>query len=117
MPPGAEWKDVHITFIDKEKVRARVGRTERAFTFTDLGMADARSGEPNAAWLLLRAIAGEFGEMGWDHPEAKDSNRQRMRLLRNHLREFFGLEGDPFHPYKKGAGWKARFTLRPPPPA
>ncbi len=117
MPPDPSWDQIHITLIDKDRVHVRVGREEGEYSFADMGMADARTGEPNAAWILLRALAGAYGEMGWEHPESTPNNRQRMRLLRNHLREFFGLEDDPFHRYRQGVGWASKFTLRPPPPA
>jgi hypothetical protein len=115
MPPNPSWDQIYITFIDEHRVHIRVGHEEGEYSFADMGMTDARTGEPNAAWILLRALAGAYGEMGWEHPESTPNNRQRMRLLRNHLREFFSLEGNPFKPYRKGVGWVSKFTLRPPP--
>jgi len=34
-----------------------------------------------------------------------------MKLLRNHLRELFGIEDDPIKDYKSKRRWRTKFAL------
>ncbi len=109
-PPGAQWSDITIKFVDGHRVRVsckrKAGGSESAvYNFTQMGMCDARAGEPNKQWGLLTAFAEERGNLTWDNSKATDRNKKRKQSLKETLQKFFGIhDTDPFEDYKDEKG-------------
>lgn len=116
-PWDATWPEVNIRFRDGHSVSVRVREAHGVFTYTQMGMANARNGAPNKQWLLLRAFADRHGALDWSSRSAHRSNQKQKDTLAQRLRTFFGIEGDPFELTRasggRGKGWKTRFALDP----
>ncbi|MDH3469385.1 MAG: hypothetical protein OES26_26465, partial [Gammaproteobacteria bacterium] len=71
--------------------------------WSDLGLVDRRSGNPNrlAEILLMMSVR--------EHLSASDAVKRVISRLREHLQTYFGIDIDPF--VKDKAGWRPQFTL------
>ena len=61
-----------------------------------MGMANKRNDQPTKQWELLQLLAEHRGELTWSDFGADRKIEHRRQLLARQLREFFGIEGDPF---------------------
>lgn len=109
-PAGATWPEVRMQFIDGHTLRASVRRESHVYTYSQMGMVDGRSGNPDKQWELLRTLADEGGELTWDSRGADFRRKKQKELLSKTLRRFFGIDAEPFK-YKKGKGWTAQFVI------
>ena len=107
IPKPDKWEDLRIHKVSESIVSIHVGRLHARCTYADLGMVDGRTRAPSVAWELLITLCESYG---WCAPRGA-SNRNKLRLtkLRDALQRAFGLNDDPFRPYEKRAGWRARF--------
>jgi len=112
-PFGARWEEVTIRFITQHQVHIRVRDASGAFEHTQMGMANRRNDQPTKQWRLLQLFAARHGEITWRDPGAERKNEHRRLLLARQLREFFGIDGDPFDRVPAGRGWRTRFTVIP----
>lgn len=110
-PPGATWENVSIKFVDGHKVAVKVKSESGVFNFTQMGMANQKSSEPNVQWKLLQVFAEEQGELTWQSPHADSRNQKRKEILANSLSAFFRIKGDPFKLTADGKGWSSRFNI------
>jgi len=109
-PEGANWSDLSIIFKDGHTASVAVGDVLEIRNYTQMGMVDARTGNPTKQWDLLRRFAEGNGVVTWQNSRSKDKHRKRKSLLAKNLREVFGIEGDPFILGADGS-WQVRFTL------
>jgi hypothetical protein len=102
---GLEWKEVIITFITETAVEIKARNARKKYTYAEMGFKDGRCTEkPNMAWELLRQFAEGRGEKSWEDPpeETGRTNLQKkIQLLRKALKNFFKIQEDPFHPYRR----------------
>ena len=112
-PPGARWEEVTIRFITQHQVHIRVRGTAGTYEHTQMGMANKRNDQPTKQWELLQLLAEHRGELTWSDFGADRKIEHRRRLLARQLREFFGIEGDPFDKLPGGHGWRTLFTVIP----
>jgi len=112
-PPGATWGDVRIRFLDSHMVSVQVGEQRGIFHFTQMGMADLRSGNPTVQWELLRNFAEGYGLLTWKSRGADRRNKKRREKLAKDLQDFFRIDGDPFT--ASDDGWQVRFAIDPSP--
>jgi hypothetical protein len=110
-PAGARWEEVTIRFITQHQVHVRVRDEAGAYEHTQMGMASKRNDQPTKQWELLQLFAEHGGELTWDSPGADRKNAHRRLSLARQLREFFGIDGDPFEKLFGGRGWRTRFTI------
>lgn len=104
-PSGAEWKDVTIKFVDGHTVRVTCKKITGVFNFTQMGMNDGRTGNPNKTWELLGSFAEERSNLTWDNSKATRLNKKRKQTLKDTLQKFFGMPDiDPFEDYKDAKG-------------
>jgi hypothetical protein len=108
-PPGSRWSQLSIRLVDGETVAVAVGDVRGTFNYTQMGLADRRSGRPNKQWELLRALAARHGLLTWSSPAASRHNQKRRELLAHQLRRYFRIDGDPFE--RCGNGWRTRFAI------
>lgn len=118
-PAGATWEQVAVA-VEDFRVAVRVGDVTRSFGFADAGFEDLRErGKPDEVWTLLATLARHRGVLGPpDGVRTKDPIlKQRVSRLRAALKALLGLDGDPFHPTRRGQPYRARFAVRAAGPA
>jgi hypothetical protein len=94
-------------------VEARVsGHGGGVFHYAHMGMAKTNKDEPTVQWDLLRNLAENHGELLWPRAVARKSVQKQRERLANHLRDFFGIDDDPFDDLPK-RGFKTRFMIVP----
>jgi len=106
--------EVHIAFVGDKFESAVVGNglleisargETRRVAFSALELVDRRSGRLNSLGVILLGMA-QKGTLTRTERKAATMARLR-RVFRKHL----GISADPFEPYRKPAGWVARFTI------
>jgi len=110
-PSGATWSDLSMCFVDGHTVQAKVGEITQRLSFHDMGLEDRRAKNPSVQFGLLAAFADARGTLTWSSHAATRQNQKRRERLAAQLREFFGIEGDPFV-YEQG-GWRTKFSIAP----
>lgn len=115
------WEDIAITEIDGTTVRiactdgASVGSIAMR-TFVELGFADSRKkGDlvPIIAWsvLLLMIRNGRLRPSHYAQFGKSYAVKKGIEVTRKLLKAAFGLERDPFLPYRRATGWAPRFRV------
>jgi hypothetical protein len=109
-PPGTMWKDVTITFMDRDMLAVKCGtqREQRKQREQIPGMTKTTTelNSPSVNWFLLLAFAVRGPAMSMsDLMKAfkgvkADALRQRKSELSLTLQEYFGIDDDPI-PYDK----------------
>ena len=112
-PSNATWSDVYIAFRSSHTVTISVKSQHGDYSYTNMGMADGRTGDPNMQWELLYAFAQRRGILDWDHPDANKKNKKRKEMLSQSLRDFFRIDNEPFFYDKETKGWTALFHIEP----
>jgi hypothetical protein len=109
--PGAtSWSEVRITAESWDIVRVQHGPNISRATAVDLDMARAGSRKPTVLWHALHIVCGGHGTFRsrtLGNPRATTKTLSRLGFA---LRDLFGLDEPPFHPYVRGTGWVARFV-------
>ena len=105
------WEELTLLDMHDDTILARYRQQERLLTPRDLGLAYGSKGAPLIPFKMLRAFCDNEGCFkSWRFGTAK-ATKGTLHRLRSALRERFGLEDDPFLPYRRGAGWRARFRV------
>jgi hypothetical protein len=112
-PPGANWEDVSIRFVDGHTVSIRVKGEAGTYNYTQMGLVDKRNGNPTKQWNVLTAFADGGGELTWQNARATRQVQKQREHLAKALKHFFGLTDDPFEYLHHTKGWSARFTILP----
>jgi hypothetical protein len=94
---------------DGHTASIQIGAVHGVFTYTQMGLANRKNGNPSVQWELLRAFADGYGSLTWRSSQADRRNQKRRELLAQRLRQFFRIETDPF--VTSGNGWRARFSI------
>jgi len=108
----SKWDEIEITFLSEGRVQIRCGQETETCNFGDLGFTDGRTKQPRRAWIVLQIMAESSGVIRdtqkthgkWPMVE------KRMQEIRELLRQYFGLSGDPV-PYAPGNGYRTRFRI------
>ena len=109
-PP--DWEDITISFVSEERVQVEVGKQVETRNYAEMGFEDKRSGKPNQAWGVLRALARAGGAI----PDlARNSEEfiamgKRIERLRATLSRQFGILSDPI-PRDSNRGYRCRFHV------
>ncbi|KAB2836210.1 MAG: hypothetical protein F9K48_02445 [Candidatus Brocadia sp.] len=116
-PPGTQWHEVEIAFVDKESVSIKIKGKGKAVTksYAEMGFKGRSTrkeeGKTSILWVNLRTLARSGGVLK-DFPNTKANKiKESMSDLRKKLASYFKIEGDPI-PYKKGKGYKTAFALK-----
>lgn len=116
-PPDLCWGEVSMAFISDEEIQVRARHQIRKYRFDQIGFKNKKNGKPNILWWLLRALAEKGGELSWGNmssygAELNSSQVQsNVKRLRKILREFMGIEDDPFEPYKTVKAYQTKFVI------
>ena len=112
IPAGTKWENIQIRFLSAETIEIKAPNLRRHFNFAELGFEDRRTQRtPNKVWLLFHALAGtEDNEI--PRPVFKPAQVEKgVQALRNRLKDLFGLDDDPFLPYRKAKCYTPKFKL------
>jgi len=109
---ATRWTDLRICRIDSTTVRVDFpGRSVRC-THVDLGMARDSTCAPTQTWDVLWEICEHGGYFQTSRFGNENATRQIIHRFGRHMQRLFGIEGSPFHRYRKAGGWRARFEAR-----
>jgi hypothetical protein len=112
-PPNAGWLDVKIEFLSDERIQVTVKNVTETRNYAEMGFDDRRTQKPDLAWLLLRRFAEHQGTIS-SEIEAGDrwvKVEPRVAKIRKRLRGLFGLDSDPFAPYRDTQSYRAKFRI------
>jgi hypothetical protein len=116
VPQSLLWGNVHMMFYDKEHVEIRAGGKPLGLrSFAVLGFENKKNKSPDIIWDTLLLLGKHDGEITW---KTKDGSgeitaklKKRISILRKRLKNLFGISEDPFCPYTKKGGYKAKFRV------
>jgi hypothetical protein len=91
------WEDIEISFISDERVQVKVGPQRQTHNYAEMGFRDNRSGKPNQAWGMLRALAQAGGFIPNAARDSKDfiGMAKRVERMRQTLKAHFQIASDP----------------------
>ena len=105
------WEQLTLLDMHDDTILARYRQQERRLTPRDLGLGYGSKGAPLVPFKMLRAFCDNEGCFkSWSFGDAPQT-KVTLSRLRTALRKGFDLEGDPFLPYQRGVGWRARFRV------
>jgi hypothetical protein len=109
---AAAWEEVKIVFTSDHQVQVWCGKNSEILNYAEFGFEDRWSGNPNQAWLLLRALAEHCGIIrnGEEAGQVWPKVEKRIQQIRAVLRSHFGNSTDPI-PFVEGTGYQARFKI------
>ena len=116
-PPGTTWHQVSIQFISNDAAKISVGKLTKTFMFAEMGFKDHKKGDqPDSLWRTLQTVFGRSnGEVAWKtdriDPKARANLKTQVKQLRKRLQSFFGIEDDPFEPYRPIKAYKTKFKV------
>jgi hypothetical protein len=110
-PGVTAWEQITMLDLDHCTLLVRFRQRERHVTARDLGLAYGSSNKPLRPFDMLHAFCANEGCFkSWRFGDAR-ATKQTLSRLRKALCARFGLEDDPFHAYRRGVGWRARFQV------
>ena len=106
------WENIAMTFISDERVQVKDGTQLQTFNYTEMGFEDRRSGKPNQAWGVLRALAQASGVLPVCARNSKDflEMAKRIERMRQTLKKHFQITSDPL-PWDAVKGYCCRFKI------
>jgi len=109
---GISWEDIKIAFLSDERVQVELGSQGETRNYAEMGFADRRSGKPNQAWGLVRALAVARGVIPNAARDSKDfiAMEKRIERMQKTLRRHFGVSSDPI-PLDSSTGYCCRFHI------
>ena len=117
IPAGTTWEQIILQFHDDENVIVRVGQFKHTANYIEFGLYDGRGKQfrPSEQWNFLKVLAKLNGEIRIIDSDAKDAYKKQKQMLAQKLKEYFGIDYDPFHPYRTEHAYRIKMTLVPPP--
>ena len=112
-PPGTTWSQIKIQFRDGHTVTIWAGDQSGRYTYTQMGMASRKNGNPTEQWKLLEGFANSRGQIDWHSRYASDKLKKQKQELSKHLREFFRLDDDPIEWVKDTKTYRCKFRILP----
>ncbi len=107
-----KWQDIEMRFCSHERVWIHVGEEFETYNFADLGLDDRRTRNANRTWeALLRLAESEGTIRAGEGRETRPKMEKRMQAIRNFMRYFFNLSGEPLE-FVRTHEYHARFRIR-----
>jgi hypothetical protein len=107
----ATWEDLAFLRLDNQTLLVRFERRSRRLNAQDLGLAGAVSRKPRAPFEMLITFCENDGWLKTRRFGSARATKTTLSRLRARLRAAFGIDADPFHEFKAGMGWRARFHV------
>lgn len=105
------WSQIQIKFIDEHTVRVSVGSTNRAFHYSQLGMANSRNAERTKQWHVLKSYAEADGFIDWKSRGASANLKKQTQELSKKLRAALGIAGMPIEYDNEAGGYRTVFSI------
>jgi len=80
-------------------------KESRRIALAELDLVDRRRGTLNSQGVILLGMA-QKKKLAYS-----TNNAAKVKRLRDVFRKYFGVKGDPFERYRKGAGWVPHFKI------
>jgi hypothetical protein len=116
-PSGIKWSDITIRFLSEESVRIIARDVKEVRNYAEMGFMDDRTKSYNLLWMALLEFGKNGGEISWKTMGLRPEIQKNLKLkshtkrLRKHLKQFFGIEDDPFMPYRREKAYKTKFRV------
>jgi hypothetical protein len=107
----AAWEELTFLKLDNRTILVRFGRRSLRLTAQDLGLAGERSRQPRVLFEMLMAFCENDGWLKTRRFGNAQATKTNLSRLRKKLCAAFGLDVNPFHDFKPGMGWLARFRV------
>jgi len=115
-PLDTKWEDMTWTFLTNELVKVEAKGVTKKYLYSELGFTDRRKGDsPDTRWAILSELAKNNGEITWKtniNSKEKNMMSAAVRDIRKRLKDFFNIDDDPFHSYRKTKSYKTKFTIK-----
>jgi hypothetical protein len=121
-PPGTTWKDITITFLDRDMLAIKCGKlsevTKQREQIPGMTNAATQLNRPSVNWFLLLAFAVRGPALSMSDLQNIFSGQNRATLRRRksevsqHLQEYFGLDDDPIPYNSKQRCYIPAFLIR-----
>jgi len=107
-----KWEDIRLKLLSDHRLEIRVNNETEQANYRELGLYDARGGNPNQAWKTLVRLAESGNGIQTPGPGEKSwkTTEKRIQSVRKFLRAVFNLPDDPL-PFVKGHGYQPRFVI------
>lgn len=126
LPQNTQWEDIEIKFKDKFEIEIFVKNSSLGCkSFESLKFCSGtKNKKPDKQWIFLELVsisqaAGEKKVVKHDLAmslRVKPNNCEKIKSnLSKRLQEIFGINDEPFYPYKSYGYYKPKFTLKPVP--
>lgn len=100
-PPGTQWHEVKISFIDNENVKISARDVTEKKNYAEMGFKDKKTCKPVKSWEILLSFS-ENQYLMYPH-NIKSKIEKSIQDLRKRLKAYFGIQDDPIileHGYK-----------------
>lgn len=115
-----KWEEVEIKFLNGHEVIIKNQANDKTSqtTYKEMGFKNKRTGLPNRQWELLCALASKNGRLSWENNQDlsiqdRDAIKKRKEILSKTLKQYFGLDKDPFLSYRKEKAYEIKISLIP----
>jgi hypothetical protein len=116
IPPGTTWADVSIRFLSDNRIQIKAPGCSEPLNCLEAGFEDARKNVPNLAWKVLRELAINSGKL--QRPNVPGAQRKQIvsleksvEAIRKGLKRLFGIDEDPFFPYREVRCYRGKFSI------
>lgn len=116
IPPGTTWANVTIRFLSDNRIQITALKWSEPLDYAEAGFEDTRNHVPNLAWKVLRDFAIHSGEL--QRPNGLRTERRQLVSLetsvgaiRKRFKQLFGIDEDPFSPYKEMRCYRTKFKI------
>lgn len=93
-----QWSEITIIFISDETVTISARGERMIANYAELGFKKATDGGPTLAW---ESLLTRFANTKQAKTHKHDTNlKSRVKEIRKGLKQFFGIDSDPFHSVK-----------------
>ena len=119
LPPDTQWEDITIRFLNGDEVLMQAKGLRKHSNYEEMGFLDKRTkspktpNKPNKQWLFLKGLSENRGKISWRNSNASAQGKKHKQLLSQTLKEYFGIDTDPFYSYKKEGAYKIKINLIP----
>jgi hypothetical protein len=109
------WNDVSMEFVSDDAIQIAAREISKRYTFEALGFMDHRKGDrPIPLWLTFKRLAEHDGRVdgkSWRGDAKKGQAKKAVSRLRVLLKDFMGIDDDPFLPYAEQKAYVTKFRL------
>lgn len=119
-PEGTRWEDVTMQLVSNDSMRIAAQNVSERLTYAEMGFKDERKGDlPDKQWEALKKFAYKKGEISWDpgvqlteeQLKIQSKIQSRVKTIRKRLKDFMGIDNDPFYSYRAFKAYKTKFKI------